>query len=134
MMVSDEAFMLLVLDNNYDMWLDAESSKVGRGRYTKNAANKKICSWNKEGMCQLNEPNKLVEENRTRPYAKQVEEETFKTLAKRYQGMLGVNHKNSQSKHHHAAMQEEDDDSDDSLIEPKDELHLMVTVNEVLEM
>ena len=92
----DEAFMLLVIKNNYDMWLDAESTRVGRGRYTEtNAANKIICSWNKEGMCQSNQLIKLVQENRAKLFAKDIEEETYKTLAKRYQSMLGVNHKNS---------------------------------------
>ena len=72
----------------------------------------------------FNELNQLVQKNRTKQYAKQVEEETFKTLAKRYQSMLGVNCKNSQAKPCHRAMQE-DDDSDDSSIKPQDELHLM---------
>ena len=113
------------------MWLDAESSRVGRGRYTKNTANKKFCGWNKEGMHQFNELIKLVQENRARPFAKDIEEETYKTLTKRYQSMLGVNHKNSWSKHHCAAMQEDDDDNNDSLIEPNNELHLMVLMEEV---
>jgi hypothetical protein len=126
MTVLHEAFMLLVLDNNYDMWLDAESNKVGRGRYTENAANRKFCGWSNEGMHQFNELIQLVKDNRNNRNAKQVEEETFKTLAKRYKSMLGVNCKNSQAKHHHVAMQGEDDDSDDSSIEPQDELHLMV--------
>ena len=91
MTASDEAFMLLVLENNYNMWLDAESNKVGRGKYIEHAANKKFYSWNKEGMHWFNKLQKLVQENRLRPFAKDIEEETYKTLAKRYQSMFGVN-------------------------------------------
>jgi hypothetical protein len=36
MSISDEAFMLLVLENQYELWMDAESTRVGRGRYTEN--------------------------------------------------------------------------------------------------
>ena len=81
----------------------------------------------------FNDLIKLVQENRARLFAKDMEEETYKTLAKRYQSMLGVNCKNSWSKHHHAPMQEDDDDSDDSSIEPNDELHLIMVPGIVIE-
>ena len=98
------------------MWLDAKSKKVGRGSYTKNAANRKFCSWKNDGMHWFNELNLLVQENRVKQYTKQVEEETFKTLTKRYESMLSVNHKNSQEKYHYAAMQKESDNSNDCSI------------------
>ena len=62
MTVSDEAFMLLILENQYELWLNAESSKVGRGPYTENGPNKKFCGWTNEGMRRF---NKLLKEVRT---------------------------------------------------------------------
>jgi len=57
--VSDEAFVLLLLDNHYDAWLedrppsDKEQNKVGRGIYTsqeKGASNKKFGGWTAQGI------------------------------------------------------------------------------------
>jgi hypothetical protein len=48
--ISNEAFMLLVLENQYDLWMESETSRVGRGKYTENAPNKKFCGWSNEGM------------------------------------------------------------------------------------
>jgi hypothetical protein len=50
MSMSDEAFMLLVLENQYNMWREAETTRVGRGRYTENGPNKKFCGWSNDGM------------------------------------------------------------------------------------
>ena len=54
MSISDEAFMLLVLENQYELWMDAESTRVGRGRYIDNVPNKKYCGWSNEGMRHFN--------------------------------------------------------------------------------
>ena len=50
MSISDEAFMLLVLENQYELWINLETTKVGRGKYTENGPNKKFCGWTNEGM------------------------------------------------------------------------------------
>jgi hypothetical protein len=51
MTVLGEAFMLLVLENQqYELWINSKSTKVGRGKYTKNGPNRKFCGWTKEGM------------------------------------------------------------------------------------
>jgi hypothetical protein len=54
MSVSDEAFMLLVLENQYELWMESETTRVGRGKYTENAPNKKFCGWSNEGMRRFN--------------------------------------------------------------------------------
>ena len=126
MTVSDEAFMLLVLENNCGKWLEADGTKVGRGKYTENAANKKFCGWRNEGMCRFNELNKFLTENRKKQYCKPVEEEIVKTFAETYKSLLGVNRKNSRAKRRHETMQEEDNYDDDSSVLPQDELHLLM--------
>jgi hypothetical protein len=50
MSISDDTFMLLVLENQLDMWREAETTRVGWGRYTKNMPNKKFCGWSIDGM------------------------------------------------------------------------------------
>jgi hypothetical protein len=50
MTASDEAFMLLVLENQYELWINADSNRVGRGKYTENGPNRKFCGWTNEGM------------------------------------------------------------------------------------
>ena len=56
---SEEAFMLLILENQYELWMHDDSSKVGRGPYTENGPNEKFCDWTNEGMRRF---NKLMEE------------------------------------------------------------------------
>ena len=63
MSILDEAFMLLVLENQYELWMDAESTRVGRGRYTDNVPNKKYCGWSNEGMRHFNILNDEVRNN-----------------------------------------------------------------------
>jgi hypothetical protein len=48
--MSDEAFMLLVLENQYESWINSDSNKVGLGKYTNNGPNRKFCGWKNEGM------------------------------------------------------------------------------------
>ena len=50
MTMLDEAFMLLVLENQYELWINSDSNKVGRGKYTENGPNRKFCGWTNEGM------------------------------------------------------------------------------------
>jgi hypothetical protein len=51
MSVLDEAFMLLVLKNQYEeLWMNLETTKVGQGKYTESGPNKKFCGWTNEGM------------------------------------------------------------------------------------
>lgn len=88
MTVSDEAFMLLLLENQYELWLTATSTRVGRGRYTKEAKNHKFCGWSNEGIRRFNDLFMEVEENRQKQWAKGVEATTVKTLANRYNKML----------------------------------------------
>ena len=128
MSVLDEAFMLLVLENQYELWMDVESTRVGRGRYTNNVPNKKYCGWSNEGMRRFNRLNDDVRNNRNKQYSKEVEDATTRTLAERYQTLMAVRGRNSH-KHrwHHVpdsddeANQEEDDDS----IYAEDELILL---------
>jgi hypothetical protein len=132
MSVSDEAFMLLVLENQYELWMDAESTRVGRGRYTDNVPNKKYCGWSNEGMRRFNilndeVRNNQVRNNRNKQYSKEVEDATTRTLAERYQTLMAVRGRNSRKWRHHVpdsddeANQEEDDDS----IYAEDELILL---------
>ena len=91
MSVSDEAFMLLVLENHYELWIHSETTKVGRGKYTENGPNKKFCGWSKAGMRCFNKLLEEVRTNRNKLYSKEVEETTFKTLvAERYKAILVV--------------------------------------------
>jgi hypothetical protein len=128
MSVSDEAFMLLVLENQYELWMDAESTRVGRGRYTDNVPNKKYCGWSNEGMRHFNILLAKVRNNQNKQYSKEVEDATTRTLAERYQTLMAVRGRNSRKRwRHHVpdsddeANQEEDDDS----IYAEDELILL---------
>mgnify|MGYP003396388388 CR=1 FL=1 len=131
MSVSDEAFMLLVLENQYELWMNSETTKVGRGKYTENGPNKKFCGWTNEGMRRF---NKLIEEVRTNQnklYSKEVEETTFKTLAERYKAMLVGSRKNSRKRRRHGSELGhggEDEDDDDNPIIPEDELILLASI------
>ena len=95
MSISDEAFMLLVLENQYELWMDAESTRVGRGRYTNNVPNKKYCGWSNKGMRCFNMLNAKVRNNWNKQYSKEVEDATTRTLAERYQTLMAVRGRNS---------------------------------------
>jgi hypothetical protein len=94
--VSDEAFMLLVLENQYELWMESETTRVGRGKYTENAPNKKFCGWSNKGMRRFNNLLAEVRINQAKQYSKEVENVIFKTLAERYKTVIGVRRKNSQ--------------------------------------
>jgi phosphate starvation-inducible protein PhoH len=121
--------MLLVLENNYELWKDAASNRVGHGKYTENARNRKFCGWSDEGIKRFNKLIKEIRVNRGQQYKVMVEKEVCQTLAKRYRKMLGVKHKNSHKRRHHMVTganidDEEDEDEDGSNVFPEDELVL----------
>ena len=130
MTVSDEAFMLLVLENQYELWIKTDSTKVGRGKYTENGPNRKFCGWTKEGMRRFNKLLEEVRGNRTKQYSNEVEDNTFKALAERYKAVMRGSCKNSRKRRRH--MMESDDQSDeeeddDSSVIPEDDLVLLAT-------
>ena len=84
--ISDEAFALLILENNYETWMDmaltgnTKTSKIpqkytnggmSQGKVGTSQHNK---GWSDEGLCRFNELFDLVEKNRDLPYALQFEE------------------------------------------------------------
>jgi len=113
MTISDEAFMLLLLENQYDMWKEAETTRVGRGKYTENAKNKKFCGWSNEGIRRFNELNTLVRVNRNKQFSKDVEDATLKTLAERYEKLLAVRRKNGRKRRRHCLTENTDDEQDE---------------------
>ena len=131
MSVSDEAFMLLVLENQYELWMDAESTRVGRGRYTDNVANKKYCGWSNKGMRRFNILQAKVRNNQNKQYSKEVEDATTRTLAERYQTLMAV--RGMKHKHQHVpdhSKDEANDEDDDSII-PEDELILLANATSI---
>jgi hypothetical protein len=128
MSISDEAFMLLVLENQYELWMDAETTRVGRGRYTDNVPNKKYCGWSKEGMRHFNQLIAEVRNNRNKQYSKEVEDATTRTLAERYQTLMAVRGRNSCKHRQHVPDHSDDEannEEDDDSIIPEDELILL---------
>ena len=132
MSVSDEVFMLLVLENQYELWMESETTRVGRGKYTENAPNKKFCGWSNEGMRRFNNLLAEVRINQAKQYSKEVENVIFKTLAERYKTVMGVWRKNSQKRCHclldELGEEEEDDLDDSSSVILEDELSLLSNV------
>ena len=84
--VSDEAIALLILENNYETWMDmaltgnTKTSKVlqketnGGKSQGKVATSQHNRGWSDEGLCQFNELFDLVQKNRETPFAKEYEE------------------------------------------------------------
>ena len=85
--VSDEAFALLSLENNFETWMDmghtgnTKNSTVpckytnGGKSECKNARSQHNKGWSDEGLCRFNDLFDLVEKNREAPHAKQFEED-----------------------------------------------------------
>jgi hypothetical protein len=133
MSISDEAFMLLVLENQYELWMNSETTKVGRGKYTENGPNKKFCGWTNQGMRRFNELLDEVRTNRNKQYSKDVEEASMKTLAERYKALLAGSRKNSRKRRRHGSEHSDadaDEDDDDNPIIPEDELILLASTME----
>jgi len=125
--------MLLVLKNQYELWINSDTTKVGRGKYTENGPNKKFCGWTNEGMRRFNKLLEEVRTNQNKLYSKDVEETTFKTLAERYKALLAGSRKNRRKRHHHVCEhsdRDDDEDDDDNTIIPEDELILLASAME----
>jgi hypothetical protein len=130
MTASDEAFMLLVLENQYELWINADSNKVGRGKYTENGPNRKFCGWTNEGMRRFNTLLDEVRGNRNKQYSDEVEDVTLKALAERHKAFMTASRKNSRKRRRHSTeindLSDEEDDDDNSVI-PEDDLCLLAT-------
>jgi hypothetical protein len=108
--------------------MDAETTRVGRGRYTNNVPNKKYCGWSNEGMRHFNQLIAEVRNNQNKQYSKEVEDATTRTLAERYQTLMAVRGRNSRKHHRHVPDHSEDEannEEDDDSIIPEDELILL---------
>jgi hypothetical protein len=131
MTMLDEAFMLLVVENQYKLWINFDSNKVGRRKYTKNGPNRKFCGWTKKRMRQSNELLKDIRGNQNKQYSDEVEDMTLKALAERHRAFMRGSRKNSCKRHCHsmefsADLSDKEDDDDASVI-PKDDLGLLAT-------
>jgi hypothetical protein len=131
MTVSDEAFMLLVLENQYKLWIKTDSTKVGRGQYTKNGPNRKFCGWTKEGMRRFNKLLEEVRGNRNKQYSDEVEDVTLKVLAERHSALMRGSRKNSRKRRRHLTefsnLSEDEEEDDDTSVVPEDDLVLLAT-------
>ena len=123
--------MLLVLENQYELWINSDSNKVGRGKYTENGPNRKFCGWTNEGMRRFNELLEDVRGNRNKQYSDEVEDMTLKALAERHRALMRRSGKNSRKCCHHLtefrADQSDEEDNDDASIVPEDDLGLLAT-------
>jgi len=79
MTTSDEAFVLLVIENNWDILNDVENAQP---KYTskKSTSNRKNDGWNNEGIVRYNELVAQVKKNRKETFADKVEEEVMMIL------------------------------------------------------
>ena len=97
--VSDEAFAILIFENNYETWCDmvkrnnTKLSPVIR-KYTnggsssgKNGSSRRYQGWNSEGIKRFNDRFDLVKADRESPHARQFEE-VFKVYCEN-EGVLG---------------------------------------------
>jgi hypothetical protein len=105
--VSDEAFVLLSIENCWDAIQDEiqedgedeESSGMGkqgvypRGKYTNHGTNSRYGGWSPQGINRFNELYELVEDNRNTPWAEKVEEEVKKKLLVRHHRTTDPNNK-----------------------------------------
>jgi len=82
--VSDEAFVLLCLENMWGKWHSTTGSKHDRGKYTNGGSNRKYSGWSVEGIKRFNELLRLVVKNRKRPWSGKVEEQVMKGLREKH--------------------------------------------------
>lgn len=82
---SDEAYLYVILENSYELWISAEGSRVGAGNLTKDGTNKKYCGWTVEGIKKYNHYMDKVKLNREAVGAKDVEEAVVNTLKQRHE-------------------------------------------------
>ena len=88
--VSDEAFTILILENNFDCWCNMVTKKVTSStkmirKYTNggsskgaNASSQRFKGWSKEGLCCFNKLYDLVEEDMKGDHARKWEEDFCK--------------------------------------------------------
>jgi hypothetical protein len=130
MTVLDEGFMLLVLENQYELWMNSESTKVGRGIYTENGPNRKFCGWTKEGLRRFNKLIEEVRSNRNKNYSDEVEDMIVKKIAERNKALMRGSGKKGRKRRRHDAEHSEmlnEEEGDDSSVIPKDNLVLLAT-------
>jgi hypothetical protein len=101
--VSDEAFVLLSIENCWDAIQDqiqddedqeSGNGKQGvyaRGKYTNHGTNSRYGGWSPEGIQRFNELYELVEKNRNEAWAEKVEKEVKKKLLFRHHRTTGTN-------------------------------------------
>jgi len=113
------------------MWINSESIKVGRGKYTENGPNRKFCGWTKEGMRRFNKLLEEVRGNRNKQYSDEVEDVTLKVLAERHSALMRGSCKNSRKHRRHftefSNLSEDEEDDDDTSVVPEDDLILLAT-------
>jgi hypothetical protein len=81
---SNKAYLYVILSNSYELWVDAEGSRVGSGNLTKDETNKKYCGWTQEGIKEYNNLLHKVKENRQAVGAWDVEQAVMDALKERY--------------------------------------------------
>jgi hypothetical protein len=81
---SDEAYLYVILSNSYELWVNAEGSRVGSGNLTKDGTNKKYCGWTQEGIKKYNDLMHKVKENRRAAGARDVEQAVMDALKEWY--------------------------------------------------
>jgi hypothetical protein len=81
---TDEAFLYVVLVNSYDLWKNAEGTRLDTGKLTRDGSNKKYCGWTKEGIKMYNEILEKVKANRIASWAQKVEDKVMETMRDRH--------------------------------------------------
>lgn len=114
---SDEAFLYVILMNSYDLWINAEGSRVGNGNLTKDGTNKKFCGWTREGIQLYNDLLQKVKLNRAAAWASVVEDAVMKALRSKYKyearrHSAGVRRRRKRGRHY----DDEDSDGERSLV------------------
>jgi hypothetical protein len=129
MTMSDEAFMLLVLEKQYELWIKSDSNKIGRGKYTKNGPNRKFCGWTNDGMRRFNKLLEDVRGNQNKHYFNEVKDMTLKALAERHRALMRRSGKNSHKHCRHlmefSTDQSDEEDDNDASVVPEDNLGLL---------
>jgi len=102
---SGKAYLYVILENSYELWISVEGSRVGTGNLTKDGTNKKYCGWTVEGIKKYNHYMDKVKSNREAVGAKDVEEAVVNTLKQRYEwetrrNTIAVRRRRRKRRHH----------------------------------
>jgi hypothetical protein len=134
--VSDEAFVLLSIENGWDaIQKDIDDNEdeghtkrnvYARGKYTNHGTNLRYGGWSPEGIERFNELYDMVEKNRKEPWAKKVEEEITKKLLRRHHGTTDTTKVRKKRKHNGSQGQQE---VEDQVVQVKARSSLGNTVN-----